>query len=61
MSSEDKSTREHPPGGLPPGYRILNDGPGREVLTRDEWEEGYVFPTIAEARDFARYLEAVTA
>lgn len=34
---------------LPPGFRILNDGPGREVLVRDEWEECPVFPTVAEA------------
>ncbi len=34
---------------LPPGFRIINDGPGREVLVHDEWEECPVFPTVAEA------------
>jgi hypothetical protein len=38
---------------LPPGYRLLNDGPGREVLVREEWEECPVFRTTAEAREWA--------
>jgi hypothetical protein len=42
---------------LPPGYRVLNDGPGREVLTHDSWETGNVFDTVAQAAAFARWLE----
>lgn len=38
---------------LPVGYRILNDGLAREVLVKDEWEEGYVFPTVEEAAAYA--------
>jgi hypothetical protein len=38
---------------LPPGYVILNDGPGREVLARDDWELCPVFPTVEEATAWA--------
>lgn len=38
---------------LPPGYRVLNDGPGREMLMREEWEECPVFTTRAEAAAWA--------
>ncbi len=38
---------------LPPGYTILNDGPGREVLVREDWEECPVFSTVAEAVNHA--------
>lgn len=47
MSDVQKTT------DLPPGYRILNNGPGREVLVREEWEECPVFATAAEARAWA--------
>jgi hypothetical protein len=45
--------------GLPPGYRILNDGPGREVLFREEWDEGDVCSTVEEAVERARWLEGL--
>ena len=36
--------------GLPPRYRVLNDGPGREVVVCDDDEEcGPTFPTRWEA------------
>lgn len=38
---------------LPPGYRVLNDGEAREVLFREEWEEGLVFATRIEAAAWA--------
>lgn len=40
---------------LPPGFRVLNDGPGREVLLHDGWAEGFVFLSVAEAVAGARY------
>jgi hypothetical protein len=45
---------------LPAGYRILNDGPGREVLVQEQWEECPVFPTTEEAVAYARYLEGLS-
>jgi hypothetical protein len=45
---------------LPPGYRVLNDGPGREVLFKEDWDEAEVYPTIQAAADRAWYLEGVT-
>lgn len=35
---------------LPPGFRVLNDGPGREVLWDDHNDEpSSVFATVEEA------------
>ena len=35
---------------LPPGFRILNDGPGREVLVDDRTDDpAPIFPTRQEA------------
>lgn len=48
--SEPK-TETTPP--LPPGCAIFNDGPGREVLVRDDWDECPVFATVAEAEAWA--------
>lgn len=45
--------------GLPRGYTVLNDGPGREVLTHDNWETGSVFDTVTQAVAFARWLEGL--
>jgi hypothetical protein len=39
---------------LPPGYRVLNDGPGREVLSHESWEHGVVYGTVSDAIDAAR-------
>lgn len=39
--------------GCPPGYRVLNDGPGREVLVHDDDEECPVFETKVRAVLFA--------
>jgi hypothetical protein len=38
---------------LPPGYRVLNDGPGREVLSHESWEHGVVYGTVSAAIDAA--------
>lgn len=39
---------------VPLGYRVLNDGPGREVLSHEAWEHGIVYSTVMEAVDAAR-------
>lgn len=44
---------------LPPDYRILNDGAGREILSHESWEHGEVFQTEKEA--VARAWELVEA
>lgn len=46
--------------GLPPGYRVLNDGPGREVLIHDSWETGSLFDTVPQAAAYARWLEGLS-
>lgn len=39
---------------LPPGFRVLNDGPGREVLIDDRTDDpAPVFPTMEAAADDA--------
>lgn len=40
---------------LPDGYRILNDGPGREVLSHESWEHGVVYSTLSQAIDAAHH------
>ena len=49
MPLEHEQTRIGSTTEPPPGYRVLNDGPGCEVLMREEWEECPVFTTQAEA------------
>ena len=39
---------------IPAGYRVLNDGPGREVLSHEIWEHGIVYGTVLDAIDAAR-------
>jgi hypothetical protein len=39
--------------GCPPGFRVLNDGPGREVLVHDDEDECPVFETKVQAVLFA--------
>ena len=55
------SDRSHQTTDVPAGYRILNDGPNREVLVHDEWEEGRVFDTAEEAAAYAKWLEGADA
>ena len=37
-------------------YRILNDGPGREVVVHDAFEECPVFKTVGEAEAHIAWL-----
>ncbi len=37
-------------------YQILNDGPGREVVVHDAFEECPVFKTVAEAEAHIGWL-----
>lgn len=39
---------------LPTGYRVLNDGPAREVLSHESWEHGVVYGNVSDAIDAAR-------
>ena len=39
---------------LPQGYRVLNDGPGREILSHESWEHGVVYSNVSDAIDAAR-------
>lgn len=55
---ERLEANSHPPidlerVGCPPGYRVLNDGPGREVLVHGDDEECPVFETKVQAVLFA--------
>ena len=37
-------------------YRILNDGPGREVVVHDDFDDCPVFETVAEAEAHIAWL-----